>query len=94
MIGRGKKKPVGDDRANVNETKGTIGTTGSPAFRCCDAIQAVQEATQTQRRAIICFGRSLGGRCRGTGRRRIATDAAGKCGIQVLQQQYASVRVR
>ena len=67
---------------------------GSPTFRCYDPVQAIQEATQAQRRAIVYFDSSLGGRCGGTGRRRIATEATGKCGIQVLQQQYASVRVR
>ena len=70
----------------LNETKGATETTNAPAFRSSNSIQAVQEATQAQRGAIVCFGCSLVRRCRGTGGCRISTDAPGKCGVQVLQQ--------
>ena len=93
MSGRDEKKPVADDKKpNLNEAKGATETTDAPAFRTGNPIQAVQEATQAQCGAIICFGCSIGRHCRGTGGRRISTDAAGKCGVQVLQQQYASIR--
>jgi hypothetical protein len=57
-----------------------------PAFRSSDPIEAVQEATQAQGRAIICLRCGLGWDRWGTGGGRVPTDAAGKCGVQVLQE--------
>jgi hypothetical protein len=58
----------------------------APAFGRRDPIEAVQETAEAESGAVIGFGCRLGGHCWSARGRRITTDAAGECGVQVLQE--------
>jgi hypothetical protein len=72
----------------IEETKDTLGgKTDAPAFRRVYQIQTGQKSTQAYSRTTVPIGCNLCGHRRVTSRR----GAIGERGVQVLQQQDASM---